>query len=42
MLGQEFSREDLSISDAVKQIEEMGEPYKAEYAQELASKASTP
>lgn len=36
--GQEFSREDLSISDAVKQIEEMGEPYKAEYAQELASK----
>jgi threonyl-tRNA synthetase len=36
--GQEFSREDLSIPEGVKRIEEMGEPYKAEYAQELAEK----
>jgi len=34
---QEFSTEDLSIADAVKRIEDMGEPYKAEYAQELAT-----
>ncbi len=36
--GQEFSSEELSVPDAVKKIEEMGEPYKAEYAQELADK----
>lgn len=35
---QEFSREELSISDAMKRIKEMGEPYKAEYAEELAQK----
>ncbi len=36
--GQEFSSEDLPIPDAVEKIQAMGEPYKAEYAQELATK----
>ncbi len=36
--GQEFSSEDLSIPDAIARIRDMGEPYKAEYAQELADK----
>ena len=36
--GQEFSSEDLSVADGVKKIHDMGEPYKAEYAQELATK----
>ena len=35
---QKFSREELSIPDAMKRIEKMGEPYKLEYAQELAKK----
>lgn len=36
--GQEFSSEDLPIPEAIARINEMGEPYKAEYAQELADK----
>ncbi len=36
--GQEFSVEELSIADATQKITETGEPYKAEYAQELANK----
>ncbi|GAB4568082.1 MAG: threonine--tRNA ligase [Haliangiales bacterium] len=35
---QEFSSEDLSIPDATDRLKEMGEPYKAEYARELAEK----
>ncbi|TDJ23550.1 MAG: threonine--tRNA ligase [Gammaproteobacteria bacterium] len=36
--GQRFYREDLSIADAFARIDEMGEPYKAEYARELVEK----
>ncbi|MBL4632893.1 MAG: threonine--tRNA ligase [Kofleriaceae bacterium] len=36
--GQEFSSEELAIPDAIARLGEMGEPYKAEYAQELADK----
>ena len=32
---QAFEREDLSVSDAMARIDEMGEPYKREYAEEL-------
>ncbi len=35
---QEFASEELAIPEAVARIEAMGEPYKAEYAQELATK----
>ncbi len=35
---QKFSYEDLSVDDALSKIEEMGEPYKAEYARELIEK----
>jgi len=33
--GQTFEREDLNAEDALARIEQMGEPYKKEYAQEL-------
>jgi threonyl-tRNA synthetase len=33
-----FEREDLPKADALKRIDEMGEPYKREYAEELISK----
>lgn len=36
--NQKFEREDLPVDAAFKRIEEMGEPYKAEYAKELAEK----
>lgn len=36
--GQAFEREDLSAADAIARIDEMGEPYKKEYAQELIEK----
>ena len=36
--GQAFEREELDLSKAFSQIDEMGEPYKKEYAQELAEK----
>ena len=36
--NQTFEREDLSVEDALERLEEMGEPYKAEYARELAEK----
>lgn len=36
--GQRFDREDLSASDALARIEEMGEPYKQEYGAELIDK----
>ena len=36
--GQRFYREDLSAVDAFARIDEMGEPYKAEYARELVEK----
>ena len=36
--GQKFYREDLSANDALRRIEEMKEPYKREYAQELINK----
>jgi threonyl-tRNA synthetase len=36
--GQRFYREDLSAADALARIDEMGEPYKAEYARELVEK----
>ncbi len=36
--GQTFEREDLSREDAIKRIEEMGEPHKLEYAKELFEK----
>jgi threonyl-tRNA synthetase len=36
--GQRFYREDLSIDDAYTRIDEMGEPYKAQYARELVAK----
>ena len=35
---QPFTREDLSVADALTRIEGMGEPYKREYAAELAEK----
>jgi len=36
--NQAFGREDLSVGDALARLEQMGEPYKAEYARELAEK----
>ncbi len=36
--GQKFYREDLSAADALARIDEMEEPYKREYAQELIEK----
>lgn len=36
--NQRFDREDLSAADALARIDEMGEPYKREYAQELIEK----
>ena len=36
--GQKFYREDLSADEALARIDEMGEPYKKEYAEELLSK----
>ena len=36
--GQRFYREDLAATDALQRIEEMEEPYKREYAQELLEK----
>ena len=36
--GQRFYREDLSKDDALARIDEMGEPYKREYAEELCEK----
>ncbi len=36
--GQKFYREDLDAAEALARIEEMQEPYKKEYAQELISK----
>lgn len=38
--GQKFYREDLDAEDALKRIEEMGEPYKREYGAELIEKNS--
>ena len=37
-LGQKFEREELPKADALARIDEMGEPYKREYAQELIEK----
>ena len=37
--GQRFYREELDADDALARIDEMGEPYKREYAQELLSRA---
>ncbi len=36
--NQKFEREDLPIPDALARLDEMGEPYKVEYARELAEK----
>ena len=36
--GQAFEKEELNLDEAFSQIDNMGEPYKKEYAQELASK----
>ena len=36
--GQRFYREDLPLDDALRRIDEMGEPYKREYALELSEK----
>ena len=36
--GQKFYREDLEAEEALKRIEEMGEPYKREYGAELIAK----
>ena len=36
--GQRFYHEELNIDEAFDRIDEMGEPYKREYAQELAEK----
>jgi len=36
--NEKFEREDLAIPDALARLERMGEPYKAEYARELAAK----
>ena len=38
--GQKFYREDLDADEALKRIEEMGEPYKREYGAELIEKNS--
>jgi len=40
--NQEFSREDLPGPDALARIEEMGEPYKREYARDLIDKRGLP
>jgi len=36
--NQEFVQEELPLADALGRLEEMGEPYKAEYARELSDK----
>ena len=36
--GQAFEKEELNLDEAFSQIDDMGEPYKKEYAKELASK----
>lgn len=36
--NQKFERSELPISDALAKIEQLGEPYKAEYARELSQK----
>ena len=36
--GQQFERTDLDLEAAFNQIDDMGEPYKKEYAKELAEK----
>ena len=36
--GQKFEKTELSAEDAYQQIDEMGEPYKREYAKELVEK----
>ena len=36
--GQRFYREELGIEDSLRRIDEMGEPYKREYAVELSEK----
>ena len=36
--GQNFEFEDLPIAEALERLDEMGEPYKKEYAQELIEK----
>ena len=36
--GQRFDREDLPYAEAMQRLEEMGEPYKREYAEELFEK----
>ena len=36
--GQKFEFEQLGVSDALARLEEMGEPYKVEYAKELVEK----
>ncbi|MDP6374885.1 MAG: threonine--tRNA ligase [Pseudomonadales bacterium] len=36
--GQKFYREDLDTADAMARLEEMGEPYKREYGEELVAK----
>ena len=36
--GQRFYREDLAADEAIARIDEMAEPYKAEYARELVEK----
>jgi threonyl-tRNA synthetase len=36
--GQKFESEDLSPDDAFRRLDEMGEPYKREYAEELCDK----
>ena len=38
--GQKFYREDIDAEEALKRIEEMGEPYKREYGAELIEKNS--
>ena len=37
--GQRFYREELAAADALARIDEMGEPYKREYARELLARA---
>ena len=39
--GQEFVREDLAPEAARRRLEEMGEPYKREYAEELFARQNT-
>jgi threonyl-tRNA synthetase len=36
--NERFEREDLPLEDALARLQDMGEPYKAEYARELADK----